>query len=150
MQQAQRLIGIARQLLEPEIRYLPPEIIAGHVFHFMRFVENHRRIFRQDAAEIVLLQRQVRKEQMVIHDNQVGFLRALVHAGHKAWVERRAVLARAGVPSRVQLSPKLGIIRQEGELRAVAGLRQFRPILDLAEGVQLFHSLQQSLVSHLI
>src|SRR5438876_9144396 len=135
MQKAQRLVRIARQLFEPEIRNLPPKIIAGYVFHLVGFIENYRRIFRQDAAEIVLLQRQVRKEQMVIDDDQVSFLCALVHAGHKTWIERRAVLARAGVPSRVQLSPKLGIIRQEGEFRAVTGLRQSRPVLDLAEGV---------------
>src|SRR5256885_12294216 len=70
MQQAQRLIGIAGQFFESEIRNLPSEIIAGHVFHLVRFVEHHRRIFRQNAAEIVLLERQVGKEQMVIHDDR--------------------------------------------------------------------------------
>src|SRR5713226_2604696 len=76
MQHAQRLIRIARQLFEPVIRNLPPEIVTGHVFHFVGFVENHCRVFRQDASEIVLLQRQVRKKQMVVHDDQVRFLRA--------------------------------------------------------------------------
>src|SRR5882762_5926 len=103
MQQAQRLIGIAGQLFEPEIRNLPPEIVAGHVFHLVRFVENHRRVFRQNAAEIVLLQRQVCKEQMMIYDDQVGFLGVLVHARHKTGIKRRAILSRARVPPRVQL-----------------------------------------------
>src|SRR5260370_30642950 len=103
MQQSHRLIGSARQLLEPEIRNLPSEIVAGHVFHLVSFIESHRRVFRQDATKIVLLQRQVRKKQMMVYDDQIGFLRALVHARQETWIERRAILSRASIPSRVQL-----------------------------------------------
>src|SRR2546423_9085867 len=62
LQNPQSLIGIARQLFKPIIRNLPPEIVARHVLDFMRFVEDHRRIFRQNAAKIVMLQRQVREK----------------------------------------------------------------------------------------
>ena len=75
LQHPQRLIRVPRQLFKAVIRNLPPEIIAGHILDFVRFVEHHRRIFRQDAAEIVMLQRQIREKQMMIHDDQVGFVR---------------------------------------------------------------------------
>src|SRR5256884_4560971 len=92
----------------------------------MRFIEDHGRIFRQDAAEVVLLQRQIREEEVMVHDNQVGFLRPLVHSRHKARVERRAFLPRASVAPCVQASPQFRIIRQERQLRAIARLRQLR------------------------
>src|SRR5258708_20131400 len=93
MQQAQRLISIAGQLFESEIRNLPPEIVAGHVFHLVRFVEYHRRVFRQNAPEVILLQREIGKEKMMIYDDQVGFLGALVHARHKTAIKLRPILA---------------------------------------------------------
>ena len=116
----------------------------------MRFIKNNRRIFRQDAPEIVLLQRQVREKQMVIHDDQVGLFGQLVHARQKAWIKRRALLARARIPSRVQPPPKLRIIRQERQFRAVPRFRYFRPILDLPERIQLLHALQQRLILHMM
>src|SRR5262249_24974387 len=57
MQQPQRDVRIPRQLLKPEIRNLPPEVIAGYIFYLVRFVKNHRRILRQNAPKIVLFQR---------------------------------------------------------------------------------------------
>src|SRR5260370_34608587 len=41
MQQAHRLIRVARQLLKPEIRNLPPEIVAGYFFPLMPSIEYH-------------------------------------------------------------------------------------------------------------
>src|SRR2546423_14295748 len=92
LQQAQRLIGIAGQFFESEIRNLPSEIIAGHVFHLVRFVEHHCRIFRQYASEIVLLERQVGKEQMVIHDDQIGLFGPLLHGGQERSEEHTSEL----------------------------------------------------------
>ena len=122
MQQPQRLVRVPRQLLEPEIRNLSPEIFARHVFHLMRFVEHDGRILRQNAAEIVLLQRQIGKEQMMVDNDQVGFFRSLVHPRHKTRIERRALFPRAGVPPRVELSPQFRIVRQKRQLRSVACL----------------------------
>src|SRR5256884_6174869 len=50
-------------VLEAEVRNLPRKIVAGYILHLMRFIEDHGRIFRQDAAEVVLLQRQIREEE---------------------------------------------------------------------------------------
>ena len=43
----------------------------------MRFVENHRGVLRQDAAEIVAAQREISEEKMMVHDDQIRFRRAL-------------------------------------------------------------------------
>src|SRR5258708_36944930 len=48
-------VGVAGQFLEAVVRNLPAKIIAGYVLHLMGFIKNHRRIFREDAAEVVLL-----------------------------------------------------------------------------------------------
>ncbi len=106
MQQPHADVRIARQFLETVIRNLPAKVIAGHVFHLMRFIENHCRILRQNAAEIVLLQRQVSEEKMMIHDDQVRFLGPLLHRGNEALLEVRALLPRAGIASRIQARPQ--------------------------------------------
>jgi len=57
VQQAQRPGSASRaSSSKPVIRNLVSRIIAGHVFHLVRFIEHHRRIFRQDAPEIILLE----------------------------------------------------------------------------------------------
>ena len=46
VQQPHANVGVARQFLETIVRNLPAKIVAGHVFHFVRFVKHHRGIFR--------------------------------------------------------------------------------------------------------
>ena len=94
-QHSQHVFGVARKFLELIARNAPPKVIARHIFDLVRLVEHHRRIFRQDGPEIVLPYRQVRKKQMMIHDNQVRFLRPLVHRRYETPVEVAAFLSRA-------------------------------------------------------
>ena len=54
LQHAQGGFGVARKLLEPVAGKLAAEIVAGHVLDFVRLVEHHRGILRQDRAEVVL------------------------------------------------------------------------------------------------
>ena len=91
------------------------------------------RIFRQNTSEIVLLQRQIREKQMMIHDNQIGFRGALVHFRHKTFRKIRALLSGTSVPSRIQSRPQFRIVRQKRKLGAVARLRQFAPVANLPE-----------------
>ena len=109
-----------------------------------------RRTLRQNASKIVLLERHVRKKQMVIHDDQVRVFRTLVHRGNEALIELRALLAGAGISPRIQPRPQIGIIRQKRQLRAVPGLRQLRPLADLPERIDLLQPLQHRLVGHLM
>ena len=86
----------------------------------------------------------------MIHDNQLGLFRALVHPRHETWIKRWALLPRAGVAPRVKTPPQVRIVRQKRQLRAVACLRQLRPILDLPQRVDFLKTLQRRLVQHLI
>jgi hypothetical protein len=110
MRQPHRLIRVPRQLFKSKIGNLPPKIIAGHILHLVRFVKHYRRIFRQYAPEIILLQRQIREKQMVIHDNQVRILRSLMHRCNKTGIEVRALLPGARIAARVQPRPQIRII----------------------------------------
>ena len=65
--------SVAPQLIETIIGNLAAEIIAGDVFDLMRFVKHHGAVFGKHTAEIVLLERKVREEKMMIHDDQVSF-----------------------------------------------------------------------------
>ena len=144
------MIGVPGQLFKAVIGNLAAEVIAGHVFDFVGFVENDGGIFRQDAAEIVLLESQVGEKQMVIDDDEVGFLGALVHGGDKALVEVVALLPGAGVSARVEARPQIGIVGKKGELAAIAGFGELRPLANLAESIDLFDAFQHGLVGHLM
>ena len=76
----------------------------------MRFVEHDGGIFGKDAAEVVLLEREVGEKQMVIHDDQVGVFGALMHRGDEALIELGTFLAGAGVAARVEAHPKVGVV----------------------------------------
>ena len=127
-QDAQHAFRIARQLFEAVARKLAAEIIAGHVFDFVRFVENDGGIFGQDRAEIVLANGEIGEEEMMVHDDQVGFVRALVHRRDEAALKFRALLPAAQVAARVDAIPELGIVGKKSELAAIARFRQFLPV----------------------
>ena len=142
------MLRVARQLVEFVARNAAPEIIAGHIFDLVRFIENHRAVFRQDCAEIILADGQVREEQMMIDDNHVRFVRPLVHCGDEAILEFGALLAGAGIAPRVEPMPQIGVIGQKIQLSAIASLRQFLPVANLREPVHLIHALQHLLSGH--
>ena len=121
LEEPQGLIRVPGQLFETVIGNLAPEVIAGHVFDFMGFVEDHGGVFREDAAEIVVLEGQVGEKQMMIDDDEIGFLGALVHGGDKTLVEVIAFLAGADVSAGVEAGPQIGIVGKKSELAAVAG-----------------------------
>ena len=87
---------VAAQLLEAVVADRDAEVLAGDVLDLVRFVEHHGVIFGQDAALVLLVaQREVGEEQVVIDDDDVAFERALVHQGDEAALELRALLAGA-------------------------------------------------------
>src|SRR5258708_12462819 len=87
---------------------------------------------------------------MMIYDDQIRFLGALLHGGDEALLELRAFLPRAGIAPRIDSRPQFRIVRQKSELGAVSGFGQLGPILNLAQRVHLFHTLEDRLVGDLI
>src|ERR1700682_5585285 len=116
----------------------------------MRFIKYHRRILRQDAAEVVLLEGEVRKKQMMIYDDQIRFFGALLHSGYETLLKFRTFLPRAGIAPRVDSRPQLRIVGQKRELGAVSRFGQLGPLLNLPEGIHLFHALEDGLLGNLM
>src|SRR5262249_2056550 len=97
------------------------EILAGDVLHLVRLVEYGGVIFRQDpACELVVLQRQIGKEEVMVDDDDVALLRPLVHEGEEAALELLALLPAAQIAPRVQLRPSRALLRQRLDFGAVA------------------------------
>jgi len=87
----QRSFHIARKFFQSLVAQGNAEVTSGHVFQFMSFVENHRPHLRQDAriGRVLrfLLDREVRKEEMMVDDDDVAFLCPPVHFGDEAGLE---------------------------------------------------------------
>ncbi len=124
----------------------------------MRLVENHRAIIWNDAAGFApprytnrpALHGQIREEQVVIDDNDVALLRALVHGGNEAALKLRTLLAGAEIAARVDLSPSGARFGQRLDLGAVAGLGGLLPLADDAEVGDFFQALQDWLAFRIV
>ena len=127
---------------------MPAKVIAGDVFHLVGFVEHHRRVLRQNAAEIVLLQRQVGEKKVMIHDDQVRIFRPLVHLRNETFVKLRAFLAGASVATGINAGPQIRVVGQKRKLGAISSFREFCPLADLAKRVDFLHAAQHRLIGH--
>ena len=113
---------------------LDAEVLRRHVLEQMRLVEDQRVVAAGSPRRSCrLLHREVGAQQVVVHDHDVGFQRALAHARHPAGVELRAGLADAVLAGGRDLAPEVDAVRQVLDLGAVAGLGRGRPVLDRAE-----------------
>src|SRR6266404_7639023 len=79
---------------------------------------------------------------MMIYDDDVCFHRFATHARYEARVEVRALLAKTGLGSRVDLTPKGKLFGQVCKLRAIAGLGLAGPLADLIEVIDFIEALQ--------
>jgi hypothetical protein len=148
--EAKNDLGIARELLEAVAGDLAAEIIAGHRFDFVGFVENDGGVIGEDRAEIVLADGEIGEEEMVIDDDEIGFMSALMHSGDEAAAEFGAILSGAGVAAGIETLPEIGIVGKKIELGAVAGLRDMFPIHNLLEPIDLIEALEDRLAGHLM
>ena len=124
------------QFLELVVAHRNAEVLAHHVFDLVGLVEHHRAVFGDDAGELPLLHGQVGEEEVVVDDDDVALMRALVHAGEEAALELRALLAGAHLAPRVHLGPRRGAFGQGPDLGAVAG---FGGLLPLADDLEIGH-----------
>ncbi len=137
---------ILQQIINLISRNLRTEVFRCDVLDLMRFVQNYGCIIRQHGAISAIPQSQVGKEQMMIHDDDVGIDRPLAHASDKARFEVWALLAQASIRTRIDVSPERKILRQAIELCAIAGLcfsdptKDFVEVIDLVEAFQHGHA----------
>jgi hypothetical protein len=85
---------------------LRPEVFRSHVLDQVRFVENHRCVIRQNRAIAVVAQIQIGKEEVMVDDDDVSFLRAIPHARDEAGIEVGTLLAQARLGTRVDVAPE--------------------------------------------
>ncbi len=98
-----------------------PKYCTGDVFDFVRFVENDGVVIGQDAALVVLvLERKIGEEQVVIDDDDVAFGGALVHQRDEAALVIRALLAGAEIAPGVDFRPGGAALGQRLDFGAVA------------------------------
>ena len=119
--------------------------MPGHVLDLVGFVEDHRGVFGDDAAEVVVLYRQVGEEQMVIDDDDVAFVRAPVHFGEEAALELLALLAGAEIAASVHLLPGGAGFGQRLDLGAIAGGGGLLPFADDLKVGDFFQAVQNRL-----
>ena len=106
------------------------EVFGRDFFQFVRLVENDGAVVRQNARRVGLPDRQIRKEQMMIHDHDVRFHRLLPHQRKKAAVEVHAFRADASFAPRIQSGPEIGVLAAEPNSERSPVSRGLRPIED--------------------
>ena len=121
---------VARQFFELVAGNRHAEILPGDVLHIVRFIEDHGVIFGNNAGQILALHRQIGEQQVVIDDDDVGFLRLLVHLGDEAALELLAFLAGAEVAPRVDFGPGGAGFWKGLDFGAIAGFGGLLPIAD--------------------
>ena len=124
---------IARQLHQLRRRHGLPEEEPRQVRQVMRLVEDHRVGGGKEIRRALVAQRHVGKEEMVVHDDEVGLGGALACLHHEALLviparRAEAVLARGG-----GLRPGGRRLRHVGALALVAGHGARREALYLVD-----------------
>ena len=113
---------IAQQDLNLAHRPGLAEELRRDIGNLVRLVENDGLRARQQIAEALLLEREIREQQMVIHHDDVGRLGIAPRLEHMAARELRALLPQTILARRGDHRPHRRLLRQVGELRQVAGL----------------------------
>ncbi len=94
--------------------------LARELRNLVRFVEDERVRAGQDLAEAFLLDRKIGEQEMMIDDDDVGFLRRAPSLDDEAVVEQRTLGAEAVLGGRRHARPERRILRHVGELGAIA------------------------------
>src|SRR5579864_5453094 len=97
--------NVANQFLELVAADSHAEVPPGNILDLVRFVKNDSGILRNDSAELLVLDREIGEEQMMIYDDDVAFVRPLVHLGYETALELLAFLSGAKVAPGIDLLP---------------------------------------------
>jgi hypothetical protein len=106
--------------------HLAEELCRG-IRDLMRLIQDHGLRARQQIAEALVLEREIGKQQVVIHDHDVGGLRVAPRLEHMAASELGTLLAQAVFTRRGNVRPERRLLRQIGEFRQIARLGGRRP-----------------------
>ena len=138
-------VDVAPQILHLVVAHGEPEILSGYILDVVRFVQNHRPVFGNDAAVFLFLYRQIGEEQMVVDDDQVALHRAHVHLCDEAAVELSALRSGARLAARVELRPGRARFHQVLDRGPVAAVGDLFPLAQDGEVGDLLQTLQNRL-----
>ena len=139
-------VDVAPQILHLVVAHGEPEVLSGDILDVVRFIENHRPIFGNDAAVFLFLHRQIGEEQMVVDDDQVALHRAHVHLRDEAAVELSALRSGAGLAARIELRPGRAPFRQVLDRGPIAAVGAFFPLAQDGKVGDLLQALQDRLL----
>ena len=94
----------------------------------MRLVEDDGVGTGQELDKTLLLHRKIRQQEVVVHDDEVGFLRCTACFDHVAFLVDRAFTAKTVVSSRRDKRPDARIFRNLDQFGAIAGLCPVSPL----------------------
>ena len=105
------------------------EELRGEIRDLVRLVDDHRVRRAEQVAEAVFLERQVREQQMVIDDDDVGLDGLAARLDHVAAADLGAARAEAVVARRGDLRPQRMRVAQIRHFGEIAAARDARPAL---------------------
>jgi len=139
-------VRIPNEFVYLKIRYLGSEIVCSNVFDQMGLVKDDCGIIRYNLAELISSNIQVSKEQVVVHNNNVGAFGSCTHPRNKTRLEIRTFLAKTRVRFRIDPAPETQVFRQVYKFAPVTCSRITRPMCDLVEISNILHAVEQRLV----
>ena len=149
------MLHIAQQFIDANVGDGDAEIIGGHVFQLMRFVEDHHaRIGQHTGIGRAIGRRfdgQVGAEQMMVDDDDVALGGAPPHLGDEAALELLAFASRcSGRCARPACGHSVAVLRQLGQFGAVASCGGLLPVADDAEVVDFLQPVEHRLVGQVV
>src|SRR5208337_52882 len=98
----------------------------------------------------LLLDRQIRKEEMMIDDHYVALRRPAPHLGDEAAVKLAALLPGAGVGAGVQFVPQRARVGHARQFGAVADGRELLPTRNFGEMIDLLQAAQHRISGEVV
>ena len=117
-------------------------MLAGDVLDVVSLVEDDHLVLGNDGAKVVLLKGQIREEQVVVDDDDVGFAGSLVHLRDETAVELIALLAGAKFAPRIEFGPETAVCGERPQLGAIAGIGLRFPLADHREFCNFFETVK--------
>src|SRR5664280_3656500 len=150
----QGVFDIAEQFVHPKVGDRDSKVVGGNVLQLVGFVEDDDTSVGQNpgVGRTVLgcFDRQVGAEQVMIDDDDVALGGAAAHLGNETAVKLLALGADTAVGARVEFGPQMAVLRQFGQLRAVAGFGGLLPVADDAKLVDFFQPVQHRLIGEVV
>src|SRR3972149_6361930 len=118
---------VSGELLDTETAHRHAEVLSGHVFDLMRFLQYQKIIVGQYFAVGALSYQQIGKQEMVVDDDDVALRCLLSEPSDPTPLKIPALLADTGLALGGDSAPELDVLRKPGDLGPIARFRHRSP-----------------------